>query len=109
MELISLTLFKSMSRLNRNGKRRLLSERWLPMLEFISSLLGSVEVVVLGGAEIVTTAIVGSLLSIAIEVSQLSATFEISGGSCDMFQRLFDHKATKKDFKISFPYQKERK
>lgn len=98
-----------MSRLNRNGKRRLLSERWLPMLEFISSLLGSVVVVVLGGAEIVTAAIVGSLLSIAIEASQFSTTLELSVGSYDMFQRLLDHKATKKDFKISFPYQKERK
>lgn len=48
-----LTLFSKMSRLKRNGNNRLFNERWLPMLELASSLLGSAITAVVGGTVVV--------------------------------------------------------
>lgn len=46
-----------MSRLKRNGNNRLFNERWLPMLEFASSLVGgSALTAVAGGTVVVVVA-----------------------------------------------------
>lgn len=83
-----LTLFKIISRLNRNGNKRLFSDRWLPMLEFVSSLAfcGSGGFVVVAGATIP----LASLLIVINVASLLLGTFgalELSrgGSGLDIF------------------------
>lgn len=79
-----LTLFNKTSRLKRKGNSRLFNERWLPMLEFASSLFCS-TVFVEAGTFVVdaTTAVLGDWLFrfIVINVSLLLGVLALNTGS----------------------------